>query len=346
VAKGQVSNERIHRTDPQTGVEILQLTSFPTPSMPFTYQRQNFTPDSKTFIFRSQRMPARDAPWDLFRVDTDGSNMVQLTESENFGTAALSPDGKLAYLMRGVSLWRVNMNTCAEEEVCRMDSLQPREVSDLVITPDGKCLYSPQSLKDGTTVLARFNADGSDADVICRGLQCAMLAYDLNGSGLLVAGDYVGENMLMLVKPDGSVEPFTPNCYAHSGWLGRKRMVQGCARWPKQALLTAGKGDAAPKVIAEGPYFWHSAATNDGEWIIADTNWPDEGLQLVHVASGRYKTLCFAGASEGHPQWTHPHPGWSPDGELAYFSSDRTGICQLHLVKVPPEFKGELSSGA
>lgn len=346
MAKGQVSNERIHRTDPQTAVEILQLTSFPTPSMPFTYQRQNFTPDSKTFIFRSQRMSARDAPWDLFRVDTDGSNMVQLTDGGNAGTAALSPDGKFAYLMRGVSLRRVDMNTCAEEEVCRMDSLQPREVSDLVITPDGKCLYSPQSLKDGTTVLARLSADGREAEVICPGLQCGMLAYDLNGSGLLVAGDYGGENMLILIGADGTVEPFTPNVYAHSGWLGRTGRVQGCARWPERALLTAGKGDREPRVIAEGPYFWHSAGANDGEWIIADTNWPDEGLQLVHVPSGRFRTLCFAGASQGHPQWTHPHPGWSPDGKLAYFSSDRTGICQLYLVNVPPEFKGALSSGA
>lgn len=345
MAKGQVWNERIHRTDPRTGVQVVQLTSFPTISMPFTYQRQNFTPDSKTLMFRSQRTPMRDGPWDLFRVDADGANMTQLTESGDVGTAALSAGGKFVYLMRGASLWRVDMNTLAEEEVNRLDGLAARPSSDLAISPDGKHLFSPQSLPDGTPVLARFSSDGKHAAMICHGVACGMLAYDLNGSGLLVAGDYKGASMLMLVTPEGDVQPFTPNCYAHSGWLGCKGRVQGCARWPDRALLTAGKGEAEPQAIAEGPYFWHSAATNDGEWIIADTNWPDEGLQLVQVATGRFKALCFPGSSQGHPQWTHPHPGWSPDGKLVYFSSDRTGICQLYLARVPDEMKEELASG-
>jgi Tol biopolymer transport system component len=35
------------------------------------------------------------------------------------------------------------------------------------------------------------------------------------------------------------------------------------------------------------------------------------------------------------PQWTHPHPSYSPDERLVVFASDRTGTTQVYVARVP-----------
>ena len=41
-----------------------------------------------------------------------------------------------------------------------------------------------------------------------------------------------------------------------------------------------------------------------------------------------------AGDTVYGPQWTHPHPSFSPDETLAAFASDRTGVTQVYVVDV------------
>ena len=97
-------------------------------------------------------------------------------------------------------------------------------------------------------------------------------------------------------------------------------------------------------IVAEGPYFWHSGASDDGEWIVADSNWPDEGLWLINVATKQRERLCFSFASQGHPQTTHPHPNLSDDGSMAVFASDRTGITQVYVAYLPEEMRDRLAT--
>ena len=37
------------------------------------------------------------------------------------------------------------------------------------------------------------------------------------------------------------------------------------------------------------------------------------------------------------PQWSHPHPSFSPDGQRVAFTSDMTGRPQVYVVDVPGE---------
>ncbi|HNZ39512.1 MAG TPA: oligogalacturonate lyase family protein, partial [Candidatus Latescibacteria bacterium] len=45
----------------------------------------------------------------------------------------------------------------------------------------------------------------------------------------------------------------------------------------------------------------------------------------------------------GHPQWTHPHPMFTPDGRRIVFNSDRTGIGQVYTVEIPESLRQQLS---
>ena len=108
----------------------------------------------------------------------------------------------------------------------------------------------------------------------------------------------------------------------------------------------------------------------DGTKVLCDTNHPDLGIHLIDVGSGEREFICDSGAtnqgsqwktsryalaedfaaarsaakSSGNlswmeaatdtvygPQWTHPHPSWSPDEGRIAFGSDRTGVTQVYV---------------
>jgi hypothetical protein len=114
---------------------------------------------------------------------------------------------------------------------------------------------------------------------------------------------------------------------------------------------------------------WHIAGSRDGRRVLCDTAHPDLGLQLVDVATGERRTLCHpqsscqgsqwrrdryalaedwaAAAAERErtlswmemkadtvygPQWTHPHPSFSPSERWVVYTSDATGHPQVYAV--------------
>jgi hypothetical protein len=112
---------------------------------------------------------------------------------------------------------------------------------------------------------------------------------------------------------------------------------------------------------------WHIAPDQRGERILCDTNHPDEGLQIIDVATGARRQLCLSGSSNQGTQWrkscyavasdfadarnnlswmenaadtvygpqyTHPHPSWSFEEDKVAFASDRTGVTQVYVVEV------------
>jgi hypothetical protein len=113
---------------------------------------------------------------------------------------------------------------------------------------------------------------------------------------------------------------------------------------------------------------WHIAPDQRGERILCDTNHPDEGLQIIDVATGARRQLCLSQSSNQGTQWrkssyalaedfanarnnlswmenaadtvygpqyTHPHPSWSLEEDKVAFASDRTGVTQVYVVEVP-----------
>jgi len=355
MAKGESYNpERIARRDPTTGVEICQLTSFPVPSNALSYMGRCFTPDSRTLVFSSMREARRDSVFDLFRVDANGARLTQLTDFDDIFQAHISPDGSRVFYMRGCQLWATELDSCHAEMLCE-DARIERAVSGASLSHDGRfCFVSvavrPYAAGQDHTLaraIARFRTDGSGVDLLRDEKGYDIHVCHPSGPGLLCRLSSSPGHDLWLLDDDASNDRFfTRNVFAHSNWLGKTDRLQGCAQHPLRAILVASCGQSEPEPLVEGPCFWHSSATLDGEWLVADTNWPDEGLQLVNVRTRRFRTLCYPMASEGHPQWTHPHPTFSPDGKMVLFNSDRTGINQLYLAKIPDEMIEDLSRPA
>jgi len=366
MAKGQEYNwERKFLRDEQTGVEIVQLTGFPTISHALYFHCPSFTTDSKTLVFLSYPELRRDATPDIFRVDVDGTNLVQLTDTRGINSVVMAPDGRMAFYLVGGELHCVDINTCEEKTIGRIEGVtewvtNPYRIylsNTGSISADGQWYITSRQMTDGCKVILRYRTDGSEAGILYEHPDFpSHVQYEPSESKRITfcsAPDAEGRNIwtlnddgtdLRLLNIKGST--------GHFMWMGNPsqlRSEQPSLRMnskrilstlvpPHWALVSCTEDEPEPAVIARGKNFWHAAVSPDGEWIISDTNWPDEGLQLVQVRTGKYKTLCYPHSSQGHPQWTHPHPFFSPDGRMVVFNSDRTGICQVYLAKITEEF--------
>jgi hypothetical protein len=354
MAKGYVTNERIEYTDAATGARIIQITSYPTPAMCLFYAAVNFTPDSARFIFMCQRAAQRAAPWDLWSARTDGSELRQMTDADGCGGFAMLPDGSAVLFHREGAIWRIGMDDLKEERVAALESDAPGGHG--FITPDGRYYFTATHTPGNSGLISgrmptvyRVCTDGSEVITTCPDPSDPWTLHSASpgGHGLLAIAARGDSKEYRLLDVDFRIRAVYTRThdFAHSTFLGRTDALQGCALPPDRALLKLEPGEEVPTPIAVGPYFWHSASTLDGEWIIADTNWPDIGLQLVHVPTGRYGTLCHPRSSEGHPQWSHPHPQFSPDGASALFNSDATGVPQVYLARITDEMRERIMSG-
>jgi len=94
------------------------------------------------------------------------------------------------------------------------------------------------------------------------------------------------------------------------------------------------------ETMVEGPpYFWHPGCDPTGEWIVSDTNWPDQGLWLINARTKKMMRLCGSGSSNSHPGRSHPHRCVSPGGMVVLFNSDRTGGPHVYAAHVPEEMR-------
>ena len=346
----QKTCERIERHDHETGVKVIQLTSFP---LMHWHPGSGgwITTDDRVLLLHEQRHHTRNSPRDLYRIEATGRDLMLLAEDVSGGV--ISVDERYAYAGRGASIIRVPFEGGDVEEIHRSS----RHIGTHICARslDGRFVFGSRHREDGTLDVLRLDlADGAAVD-ICRVSYIMPVQIGGRGSDRLVASivpiDGAGEPRMpfgvygfSFDGDDFNLVPFTRSTN-HYVPLGNTGQVVTTVNHPGCALDAAAPGDEETRVLAEGAGFWHVGADATGEWVAADTNWPDVGLQLVHAPSGRYRTLCHTGASGGHPQWTHAHPVVSPHARFAVFTSDKSGIMQLYLAEIPDELKSALRSG-
>ena len=364
--------ERIQWTDPATGIKVVQLTSYPTPSVALPYEWPSITPDGRRVVFMSQREARRGAPWDLFRCDTDGLNLFQLTErdqtahvpifdKENAPVAILSLDGKTLFVVWNgdVNVYAVDVETGAQRSIASMESVCGTETlyQHMRLNGAGDMLYI--ALRKPVVGTIRVDLRSGDAAYLdlagllwaCLPTERRLVVWRNEAVPRDESADYVslvrarGVRGFWTTDEDGGDERFfSSDSFAHGSVLGNTASLQGCGIPPERCIWIVKEEKPADKLV-QGPYFWHSGPSWDGEWIIADTNWPDDGLQLIHVPSRRFRTVCHPGASREHTRAGHPHPALSHDGRIAVFTSDRMGLPQVYAAHVTDEFRQSIIAG-
>ena len=355
--RGQnLGTERIDRRDADTGLLVRQITSFPTPSTHLHYETPTFTPDGRRMIFLSMRVPERGAPSDLFTAGSDGRDIVQLSDDTPSGVSSptLAKDGQWACYMHGGTAYRTHVETLETVELGHVPGASQHAYPRAMCSWDGRWYFGMVRLANERIGLVRWDTGAGEHVVVLE-------ADGINHPRANPGGPEI-DCSVKTRRPDGSVEsrkvrfhcetleemdtdfPTGEFRTAHSCWLGATGDYQGTLQMPHRGVMVMRRGAQEPEMIAfGGPYFWHSGASHDGKWIVADTNWPDEGLWLLNVATRKRERLCFAGASQGHPQSTHTHPNLSHDGAMAVFTSDRTGMPQVYVVYIPQDMRDRLA---
>ena len=359
-------SEHSERTDPLTGCRVHQLTNSAAISHPTYFLQRSFTPDNRTLIFTSYRDANQPQ---LFELDFPHGQIRQLTDGAPIHpfSPAILPGGDQLIFVRGGSIWTLNRDTLAERLVVEFDGGQLGECS---FTSDGQWLTAAIKLK-GEPGLVCGRTDGTDWRFIPFPRTIIHPQFHpLEPDWIEFAADPAPR--MHRVRRDGSAleclyDHTNDEFVVHETFLGDTGDLVFTV-WP-HALKRMNGTTRAINTIAEFNA-WHITPNRAGTQVLCDTNHPDRGLFLIDVATGALKHLCLSEASnqgsqwrtsryalaadfaaarseastnlswmEGvdtvyGPQWTHPHPSFSPDETLVAFASDRTGTTQVYAADI------------
>jgi oligogalacturonide lyase len=354
----RIGTERIERHDPETGVLVRQVTSFPLIHLHLHYETPTFTPDGQRMLVVGMRGLYRSAPWDLFVMGSNGDIPMQLSGDDPLGmsNACMTVDGKYALYMHGATCHRTDILTADDVELGHVEGGSFRNYYRGMRSYDGR-YYLSQVMRGEKVALVRWNLETGEHDVVMEADGINHPKANPGGPEIQVGPKYYDENgklgfrgkckLVLHCETMAEMDfrlPEGEHHFAHAYWMGKSGKYQSTLKWPGRGVQIQDPKKDEPELVATGPYFWHSGASMDGKWIIADTNFPDEGLWLINPATKKKERLCWSGSAQGHSQLTHPHPNLSNDGSLAVFASNATGITQVYVVTVPEDMRARLST--
>lgn len=361
------SEHTIHR-DRATGAVIHQMTSYPAVQHATYFLHSSFTPDGRTLLFVSYRTGAAQ----IFEAGFPDGPIRQLTAGAAIHpfSPAIHPDGEEVFFVRGGAVLAIHRTTLRERLIFSFEGAQLGECS---LGARGEWITAAYK-RGGEHGLVVGRTDGASWRTIPFPRTVIHPQFHpLDPEWILFAGDPAPR--MFRVRRDGSgieclYEHGNDEFVVHETFLGRTGEIVFTI-WPR-ALLRL---DWTSRRIAEIARFnaWHVTPNHAGTLVLCDTNHPDEGIFLVDAATGARRRVCLSessnqgtqwrkssyalaedfAAARGEadrgalswmevpvdtvygPQWTHPHPSFSPDEKLVVFTSDRTGSPQVYVAEIP-----------
>jgi hypothetical protein len=354
--------------DRATGAQVWQVTEGPAINHPSYFLQSSFFPGGREIFFTSYRTGSAQ----LFEASLDSAGSRQITTGAAIHpfSAALHPDGETLVFTRGGGLWAIDRHTLVERCITHHPGAQLGECS---ISRDGEWLTA--AYKQGSPcglVAGRFDGSGWHTIPFPRTVIHPQF-HPLEPEWIEFSGDPAPR--MHRVRRDGTgleclYQHGNEEFLVHETFLGNSGDLVFTI-WPR-ALCRMDWTTREIRTIANYNA-WHIAPDRRGERVLCDTNHPDEGLQIIDVATGARHPLCLSQSSnQGSqwrqsryalaedfararnelsqkalswmeaaadtvygPQWTHPHPSWSTDETKVAFASDRSGTAQVHVVEVP-----------
>ncbi|MCS7024066.1 MAG: oligogalacturonate lyase family protein [Bryobacteraceae bacterium] len=359
--------------DRATGRRVHQMTSHPTINHATYFLQSSFTPDGKNLLFVSYRSGVAELyevefPDGEIRQLTGGSDGAGDGAIHPF-SAAIHPSGQSIFFVRGGTIVELDRKSLCERAVVSWEGAQLGECS---LDRQGEWITA--AAKSGAqSGLVVGRTDGTDWRFIPFPRTVIHPQFHpLEPEWIEFAGDPAPR--MHRVRRDGTgleclYEHGNDEFVVHETFLGDTGDLVYTV-WPK-ALWRMDWTTRARTIVAEFNA-WHITPNRSGTKILCDTNHPDIGIQLVDVATGSRELVCLSEASNGGsqwktsryalkedfelarseaktgalswmevptdtvygPQWTHPHPSFSPDERLVVFASDRSGHPQVYVVEI------------
>jgi oligogalacturonide lyase len=362
--------------DTRTGVRVRQITSAPAIHHHPFFMIPAYDDAMHHLVFISHRTGQPE----IFMEERTSGDLVQLTERGGIAEWSIHPsrDGRYVYYTAGAAVWRVDIETY--EETCLVDfgEAQMRD-KGMVASAMGTTALSPcdrwyaVKVKQGDTFkLVIIDTERGTWDVILQRDTISHVQFCPDDSDMLF---YAGPltDRVWVINRDGSgnrrlYERQAGEWITHESWIpGTWELA--FVDWPNGIHCVHVDTGIERRVTSFNA--WHAICNREGTLMVADTNFPDIGLQLFNPRDGigEPRTLCYPEASSvgAHwagpfpyadgpiqvyaPQHTHPHPSFSPDSRYVVFTSDcgsrssRSGYAQVYEAEIPVEMQHLASPG-
>ncbi len=355
--------------DRATGALVHQMTAHDSINHATYFLQSSFTPDGKSLIFVSYRSGSAQ----LYGIERfPGGEIRQLTDGAPIHpfSPAIEPSGEGVFFVRGGGIWRLDRRTLEERPIVEYEGAQLGECS-----PGAGGAWLTAAIKrGGENGIVAGRADGSQWRFIAFPRTVIHPQFHpLEPEWIEFSGDPAPR--MHRVRRDGSAmeclyDHGNDEFVVHETFLGSTGDLVYTV-WPgalRRMNWRTGEHSAIARFHA-----WHITPNRAGTRVLCDTNHPDEGIFVVDVATGERRQVCLSEASnQGSqwrtsryalaedfaaarsaatskalswmevatdtvygPQWTHPHPSWSPDESMVVFTSDRSGRPQVYVAEVP-----------
>ncbi len=358
-----------HRTvtDEQTGVGLHQLTDAECINHTPYYLTSAFSPDEEDVLFTSYRTGEPQ----LYEVTYPDGVIRQLTNVENLHpmSAVYAGDGSEIYYTRDGTIEAVDRSSLSTRTVFELEG---GEFGECNLGPDGHWIVSAYE-RDGSHGLVVTDRRGTEGGVILEFDRTVIHPqfHPTDPGWIEFASDPAPR--MHRIRRDGSepeclYEHGNDEFVVHETFLGNTGDLIFTI-WPESIQrLDWETGDIEEIANLNA---WHITANQAGSKILCDTNHPDVGVLLVDVDTGAYGRLFYSESSNGGtqwkksryateedweeaaeerddamswmemdvdtvygPQWTHPHPAFSPDETKVSFTSDRSGHPQVYVAEI------------
>lgn len=345
--------------DPRTGTVVRQVTQGEAIHHHPFFLAPAFDDDMRHLFFISHET---GAPQLYAERQSDGV-LLQLTDRPDLDEWSVFPghrDGAV-YFTAGGAAYRFDLATLEEHALYRFPHWTPRPVGGVAgdmgttaLSTDDRW-WAVHFRRDGKQALAIIDTVSGGGEVILEADAIGHMQFCPDDANLLA---YAGRHTarMHVIQRDGRgdrlvYEQRPGEWITHETWLPRRREL-AFIDWPHRVRAI----DVDSGRLRDIAQFnaWHAAPNRDGTLMVADTNFPDNGLQLFDPRNGAAatRTLCFPGASNAGAHWggpfpyakgpikvyapqhTHPHPTFSPDGRQVVFTSDRTGYAQVYVATI------------
>lgn len=357
--------------DSKTGSHIYQLTNDTTINHNLYFLTPSFTPNQSELIFTSYRSGKAN----FYKLEFPNGEIIQLTNGEDVHgySGVISKDGTELFYTEGDSIKALNLHTLEERVLedfpegslgeCSVSADENYIVTAMkwegkshitVTTTDGSGGEIIYTSPEQTIIHPQFHPKHAD-----------LIAYSGDPAPRMWTIRRDGTENTMLYNHDNN------EFLVHETFLGTQDDLI-VTHWP-YSLRRISLETLQMETISDFNA-WHIASNRGGTKVLCDTVHPDIGLRLVDVETGEHIPICYPQSSSSGsqwkkdryavaadwaaaqqtgdrekalswmemkvdtvygPQWTHPHPSFSPDERAVVYTSDVSGHSQVYVAIIP-----------
>ncbi len=358
-------------TDSETDAQIYQLTNHTSINHNLYFLTSSFTPEQDAVIFTSYRSGKPN----FFKVAFPDGDITQLTDDDDIHgySGVIAKNGTHLFYTQADTIKAIELETLAERTLAKfpagslgecsisaderfiVTAMKRDEKSHITVTATdgsgGDVIYTSHTQ---TIIHPQFHPQEPE-----------LIAYSGDPAPRMWCIKRDGTENRLLYQHDNNM------FLVHETFLGARNELI-VTHWP-HALRRISMETLKMNTIAEFNA-WHIASNRDGTQVLCDTVHPDIGLRLVDVETGKHTPICYPKSSSSGaqwkteryaladdwaaaqqasdreqalswmemkvdtvygPQWTHPHPSFSPDETAVVYTSDVSGHSQVYVAVIP-----------